>query len=260
MFLFLSKLIPLFFYPVGLSCLLLAMALVMIGRRRSRLAMIPITFALLIMALSSSGVVSEQLVRSLEWQNLPRELPTADAIVVLGGCTQSKVDPRPWVEVMDAGDRVLYAAKLYREGKAPKLILSGGRFEWFGKGPSEAADMAELLIPMGVPATAILQDPTSLNTRENAVNVKQIMAAQGIKKILLVTSAMHMPRSRLIFKKLGIDAIPAPTDFLIVKGEGFQSTQHVILGILPDADPLRNTTRALKEYVGIVVYWLRGWV
>jgi uncharacterized SAM-binding protein YcdF (DUF218 family) len=259
MFLFLSKLLPLFFYPLGLSSLLLLLALVMIWRRRSRLAMIPITSALLILFLGSNALISGALVSSLEWQNLPQELPQADAIVVLGGCTQSATYPRPWIEVTDAGDRVLYAAKLYRAGKAPKIILSGGRIEWLGKGPSEAADMTELIATMGVPTTAVLQDPSSLTTRENAVNVQQIMKAQGIQKILLVTSAMHMPRSLLIFQKLGITAIPAPTDFLTVQSKQSPTTAQVIINGFPDADPLRNTTRALKEYVGIVVYRLRGW-
>ena len=154
---------------------------------------------------------------------------------------------------------MLYAAKLYREGKAPKVILSGGRIEWLGKGPSEAADMAELLATMGVPTTAMLQDPSSLTTRENAVNVQQIMAANGIKKILLVTSALHMPRSLLIFQKLGMAAIPAPTDFSIVRSDTAPTIAQVVLASLPDVDPMRSITRALKEYVGIVVYRLRGW-
>jgi uncharacterized SAM-binding protein YcdF (DUF218 family) len=258
MFFFLSKVIPLLFYPIGLSCLLLVLAIVLIWRRRSRLALLPISAALVVILLSSNPIVSGQLVRSLEWQTLPRELPQADAIVVLGGCTESRLPPRPWVEVNEAGDRVLYAAELYRQGKAPKVILSGGRMPWFGQGLSESGDMAELLKTMGVPATAILQDPDSQNTRENAVNVQKIMAAQGMKQVLLVTSAIHMPRSRLIFKKLGVNAIPAPTDFLAVQPTHITSEGFVIAS-LPDAEPLRNTTRVIKEYVGIVIYWLQGW-
>ena len=74
--------------------------------------------------------------------------------------------------------------------------------------------MAEILQALGVPSSAILQDPTSLNTYQNAVNVRKIIQERGIRRVLLVTSAMHMPRSLLIFKKLGIDAIATPTDFL----------------------------------------------
>ena len=261
MFLFVSKLLPLLFYPLGLSCLLLIVAVLLLWKS-PRLAAIPIVMVLLILALGSNARVSDGLARSLEFQNLPAELPKTDAIVVLGGCTESAVAPRPWVEIREEGDRVLYAAKLYRDGKAPRLILSGGRIDWRRSGSSESEDMAVLLEPMGVPRSAMLQDPSSLNTRENAVNVKQIMEAQGIRRVLLVTSAMHMPRSLMIFRKLGMDAIAAPTDFTSTQSDPQQvnTTEANILDALPDADQLRRTTRALKEYVGIAVYWLRGWV
>lgn len=203
------------------------------------------------------------MVKSLEFQHIPQgELPQVDAIVVLGGATESGIPPRPWIELREEGDRVLYGGKLYRDGKAPRLILSGGRVDWRPSSSSEAEDMATLLETMGVPRSAMLLEPNSLNTRENAVNTKQILDTQGIRSILLVTSAMHMPRSLLIFKKLGIDAIPAPTDFTALQldqaAQG--STEAFILDTLPDADQLRRTTRAIKEYVGIFVYWLRGWI
>ncbi|MEX0269778.1 YdcF family protein [Leptolyngbyaceae cyanobacterium UHCC 1019] len=255
---------PLFLYPLGLACLLLLLALGLLLWRRSRLAMIPVGLALIVLLVSSNGWISVALVKSLEFQHLPQgELPTADAIVVLGGATRPAFAPRPWVEVQEEGDRVLYGAKLYREGKATRVILSGGRIEWFGKSNPESEDMATLMEPMGVPRSAMLQDPTSLNTRENAVNVKKIMDENGIRRILLVTSAMHMPRSLRIFQKLGMDAIPAPTDFLVSDRdlEALQtSPQSVVLSLLPEADQLRNITRALKEYIGMVIYWLRGWI
>jgi uncharacterized SAM-binding protein YcdF (DUF218 family) len=108
----------------------------------------------------------------------------------------------------------------------------------------------------------MLQEPTSRTTRENAVNVKQIMATEGIRKILLVTSAVHMPRSLRIFQKLGIDATPAPTDFLVSDRELEilqASPQSVALSLFPEAEQVGNITRVIKEYVGILIYWLRGW-
>ena len=263
MFLFLSKLLPLFLYPLGLACVLMVVALVM-WWRRSRWVPLPIILSLVVLLLTSNGWVSNGLVRSLEWQHLPpQKLPTADAIVVLGGATKSAFFPRPGVDLSEAGDRVLYGAQLYREGKAPFVIASGGRVEWRGGGPSESADMAQILKTVGVPAAAILQDPTSLNTYQNAVNVRKIMKERGINKILLVTSAMHMPRSLQIFKRQGINAIPAPTDFLVSQqeiDEPNSSSQAILLNLVPDTDRLNKTTQALKEYIGMVVYRLRGWL
>ena len=163
----------------------------------------------------------------------------------------------------DAGDRVLYGARLYLAGKAPLLILSGGRISWRDGGPPESADMAEIAQLMGVPADAILQDPTSLNTYQNAVNVKKILQDRGLNRILLVTSAFHMPRSLLIFKKQGVDAIPAATDFFVseqnLKAIDL-SPQARTLNLLPDASKLNQVSKVMKEYIGLGVYRLRGWL
>jgi uncharacterized SAM-binding protein YcdF (DUF218 family) len=263
MFLFLSKLLPLFLYPLGLACVLLVVALVM-SWRRSRWVPLPVVLALIVLLLGSNSWVANSLVRSLEWQHIPvGKLPTADAIVLLGGATKSAFPPRPAVDLSEEGDRVLYAAQLYREGKAPVVIASGGRIDWRGGGLAESSDMADILVSLGVPNSAILQDSKSLNTYQNAVNVRQIMQERGIRRVLLVTSAMHMPRSLRIFQRQGIEAIPAPTDFLITQqeiNEPSSSPQATLLNLVPDADRLQNTTRALKEYIGTVVYHLRGWL
>lgn len=262
MFLYLSKLLPLFFYPLGLACVLIVVALVTL-KKRPRWAATAMTLSLIVLLVGSSGLVSRSLVRSLEWQNIPSsELPKAEAIVVLGGGTKPAVPPRPFVDLSEEGDRVLYAAELYQQKKAPLIILSGGRIGWYGSGPPESADMAMILNQLGVPAKAIIQDPDSLNTFENAVNVQKILDSRGIRQILLVTSAMHMPRALSIFKRRGIAAIAAPTDFLVTNNELQEmqdGPQAKLLNLLPDADRLQQTTRALKEYVGIFVYRLRGW-
>ncbi|NJO80620.1 MAG: YdcF family protein [Cyanobacteria bacterium RM1_2_2] len=262
MFLFLSKLLPLFVYPLGFACLMLIGALLTLWKR-PRWSAGFIILALAALLLGGNGWIANQMVSSLEQQSVPTaNLPNADAIVVLGGAIRPQIPPRPGVDVTEAGDRPIYGAQLYREGKAPLVILSGGRIEWQGGGPPESADMAKLIETMGVPAAAILQDPTSLNTHENAVNVKQILTQRGINRVLLVTSAAHMPRSVAIFKKQGIDATPAPTDFLVTQQElqEAQSTsQGRILSVIPEAENLQRLTRALKEYIGILIYRLRGW-
>ncbi|NJN55953.1 MAG: YdcF family protein [Anaerolineae bacterium] len=82
--------------------------------------------------------------------------------------------------------------------------------------------------------------------------------------VLLVTSAIHMPRSVAIFEKQGIEVIPAPTDYEYVQpdwdeGEG-AGWFYWGMSLLPDAESLQLTTRVLKEYVGMFIYGLRGWL
>jgi uncharacterized SAM-binding protein YcdF (DUF218 family) len=264
MFLFFSKLLPLFIYPLGLASLLLIGALVTLWKR-PRLSALFIVLALLTILIPSNGQVSGRLLQSLEMRHVPTaDLPNADAIVVLGGATRPQKAPRPWIDLMEESDRIVHGARLYQQGKAPVLILSGGRIDWnSNSNASESADMAAIAQALGVPSAAILQDPTSLNTHENAVNVKKILQARNLQRVLLVTSAMHMPRSVAIFKKQGIDAIPAPTDFLVGADElqdSLSTPEGKLLNLLPDAGNLHHFTRALKEYIGIGVYRLRGWL
>lgn len=272
MSLFLSKLLPIFVYPLGLSSLLMVVALIVLAwnkkrspkpsaakqaitlYRKKRLAVVLLSVALGILILSSNSLVSNWLLRSLEWQYLPSEnIPQAEAIVVLGGGTRPRIAPRPWYEVNEAGDRVLYGSWLYKQGKAPLIIVTGGRADWYGEGGNpESEDMAAIAQFVGVPASAIVQEPNSFNTRDNAVNTRQILVKRGINKILLVTSALHMPRSMEIFRKLDIEAIAAPTDFLTVQNSNSKGW-GMLLDLLPNADALKNTTSAIKEYIGLFV-------
>ncbi|MGB3136520.1 MAG: YdcF family protein [Nodosilinea sp.] len=264
MFLFLSKLLPLLIYPLGLTCLLLVAALICL-KRRPRWAAAAIALALLLLVVSSNSWVATEAMRSLEWRYQDTtDLPEAQAIVVLGGAINPQFPPRPWIDVRDEGDRVLHGARLYLEGKAPLLVFSGGRITWGqSQSRSEAADMVELAAALGVPRSAMLTEPDSLNTFENAAYTQVLLANRDVERILLVTSAMHMPRSLAIFRKQGFEAIPAPTDFHVAKvpRDPAQTTwQGRTLSLIPQTENLHYLTRALKEYLGIVIYWLKGWL
>ena len=117
MFFFLSKFLPLFFYPLGFACVLLVIILILFRWRRRWVPYV-VGLTLMVLILGGNGWLSTALLRSLEFRHLPpNPIPTADAIVVLGGATRPQVPPRPWIEVNEAGDRPLYGAKLYNEAK-----------------------------------------------------------------------------------------------------------------------------------------------
>jgi uncharacterized SAM-binding protein YcdF (DUF218 family) len=262
MFVFLSKFLPLFFYPLGLVCILLIFALVL--RKKERTRNILVAASIGILWLSSTSLASNNLARSLEWRYFPpKDIPSAEVMVVLGGGTDANVYPRPGVEINGAGDRVLYAALIYKEGKVPYLLLSGGEITWMNATSSSPADeMAEILQSLGVPKNALWLENKSQNTHENAVYSKAILDEKGIKKILLVTSAMHMPRAVALFQKLGLEVIPLPVDYSVTQADISWNNQDwlgQVFGLLPSTGNLSATTNALKEYFGIFTYWLRGW-
>jgi len=264
MFVFLSKLLPIFVYPLSLVCILLIITLIM--KRESKGLKITLGISLAILWLCSTSYVSSSLVRSLEWQYLPpEELPNADRIVVLGGGIGSPEYPRQIVELSSAADRVVYASWLYHQGAAPKIILTGGYIPWKGKREgSPAENMAIILEMLSVPDDALILEEDSLNTYENAVNTKAILDAEGINRIILVTSASHMPRSVGLFAKQGLEVIPAPTDYSVTQAgwerlwEPNFTTQ--LFNLIPNVSNLSATTIALKEYIGILIYTLRGWI
>jgi uncharacterized SAM-binding protein YcdF (DUF218 family) len=268
MLFYLSKLLPLFVYPLGMACVLLATALVVRRHLQWQTRLIAVTLALL--WLGGNRIVAMTLARSLEWRYAPAPdaasaAPHADAIIVLGGATRTPGYPRPTAEVNEAGDRLLYAAWLYHQGAAPTIVLSGGAAAWSGpQGSSEAEIMADLLQRMGVPESALLLETTSWNTYENAEASLDLLTAHNIKSVLLVTSAIHMPRAYATFAYPEIDVTPMPTDFWVSQAEWDYYTQPKLsvqlMNLLPSAQDLNLTTQAIKEYIGIVVYTVRGWL
>ena len=217
MFVYLSKLLPLLVYPLGLACILLILGLILDKRPRWRKGLI--TAALVLLWLASNRWVSYGLARSLEWRHLPSEsIPQAEVIVVLGGGTESADPPRPMTEVNSAGDRVLYAAKLFQQGAAPNILVSGGNLDFSSaRGQTPAEEMAQILALTDVPEEAIWQQTESQNTYEDALYSARMLADRGITEIILVTSALHMPRSLALFEKQGLDVIPATVDFTITE-------------------------------------------
>ena len=114
--------------------------------------------------------------------------------------------------------------------------------------------MSGLLEEWGIPAAAIEVEEASINTRENALFSYRLLSARGIRKIVLVTSAMHMPRAAGAFRKAGFEVIPAPADFRT----GWGAPNPVFLW-LPNAGSLEHSQTALHEWLGLWTYRLRGW-
>ncbi len=261
MFIFLTKFLPLFVYPLGLAFFLVLTALFI--RRWLRWQRVCLILALVILWLGSNRWVAMSLSRSLEWRYLPLDpMPRAEAIVILGGGTDPLEYPRTNVEGNGAVDRILYGAQLYHQGLSDHILVSGGRVDWKGSGSTPANEMATLLEHLEVPEETIWLETNSRNTYENALYSRQILTEKGIDRILLITSALHMPRSVRLFESQGFEVIPAPTDYSVTFEDWDRikeaSLEIQILNLFPSADNLSSVTSALKEYLGILFYLLQG--
>lgn len=252
----LSNLLTNLVIPLNLGIALLVMAVLLFMVRRRRLAALLAAGALswvLFWSLPASSLWAGGHLEQLYPYHPPDELPQAQAIVVLGGSTANN---RPnWFEPLDRNStisRVDTAAELFHAGRAPVIVVSGAALEGT---VSEAQIMANSLRQLGVPNDAIIQESNSFTTYENAMYTADVLKERGIEHVLLVTSALHMPRSVGVFRKQQVNVTPAssPPQIVVPEDPAFSFW-------LPSMHVLSASRSVVKEYVGMLVYWLRGWL
>ncbi len=162
MIIFASKLILAVFSPLSIAFILSIVSIAALCRRRLRISLACNLATLGILGLLGNTFIAHAVLRPLEMRNLTSgAIAAVDAIVVLGGITSPAYPPQPITHLGCDGDRLVYAAELYHEGKAPVVVVSGGVMPWDESFPRESEQMAELLRIMGVPASAILQESGS---------------------------------------------------------------------------------------------------
>lgn len=251
-----AKLSGLFLQPLGAAILLLTVALFLGWRRFYRTAFFisaVVLGALWAMSMPiTANTMAERLERHFPPQSIS-EIHTADAIVILGGGLSVAGLSRGVADLGDAGDRVLFAARLYWAGAAPVVIATGGAAS--DRWVSEAEAMRFLLGLWGVPENVVLTEPLSRTTRENAVRVSELLAAEDLHSVILVTSSFHMSRALASFRAVGTEAVPAATD-----GRSIRNPAWTLLDWLPDVRALELTSAIVWEWLGIHYYRWRGWI
>ncbi|MFP4099921.1 YdcF family protein [Coleofasciculus sp.] len=252
--------------PVGASIVLLGFAL----RQGLDKSKNQVMAALLILLLASTPFFSNLLAATTEQTVVTPEAAgaqTASAIVVLGqGTTQPDEPPRTQIQLTDTGDRILYAAQLYRQsGNNPLVVVSAGprpNLEGTREQIVEANDIRALLVQFGVPQTRIVVEPTGTDLRTSAEEVEDILRDRGIadNRIFLVTSAYNSRRAQQAFRSVGLNNIVTkPTDFFTVQPGATFTINQWIESFIPSVEALTVTTRIVEEFYASIYYYLRGW-
>lgn len=179
------------------------------------------------------------------------EVPSADVIVLLGGGINPSDRLNPNADLNQAADRMVVAAQLFHLGKASHIILSGGSESTYLT--SEAQAMADLLVLLGVPRAALIFEDRSTNTRSNAQLTAPILANIGAKQILLVTSALHLPRAIADFNVPGIRVIPVAADFEARARPTWRAW-------IPDSRALDISARTFKELAASTAQHSARWI
>ena len=261
--LLLDKTLTLLAMPLGTAVGAGLFALVALVLDRRRVAGLLLAFAIIWLWGWSTPFAANAVTSPLTSRYLfqrAEAMPAADAIVVLGNARPYRFDPA-YPDLTDTADRIWYAARLYRAGKAPLVIISAGNV-WGGQRRPSAAEATRVVLnAFGVPDDAIVIEKRSRNTRQNALFTKELAARRGIERVLLTTSASHMPRAEAAFRRAGLDVVPAATDYRPIPPayRGPRRTP-LILGLLPRVGALKSSSQALKEHLGLLVYRLRGWI
>lgn len=255
----LYKLAKFFIYPytwLALSIgLLTFFALLPITPQRLRWIRLCALMACTIVFLLGNPFVATQLAGHIEQRASvidPNKERHFDSIVVLGGGAMGKGTLRPQAEPSNLSLRRTFCGiKLFSQGLAPRLLLAGGDASIFKEGPIEAVTMQQLALQLGVPEGAIVVEGRSRNTYENAVHTKRLL---GSATVLVVTSALHLPRALALLKKQGLKATGYPCGYSVRNRPSDDWDIHPF-AIIPTVEALSTNTKSFNELIGIAVYW-----
>jgi len=242
-----------FVLPPGIWLILLAAVLIFWKTKWARKLLLG-TF--IIVLLLHSGLVAQGLRYPLESRFAPlidcRISAPYDAIVVLmsGAELKGGLIPYPTPD-LPSFRRIDEALRLYRCDPKP-IVVSGGVGNP-SRPQAENRVLCDYLVRWGIPAGDIIQEDRSRDTFESAVEVKKILGRKGWHRYLLVTSAIHMPRSMLAFRAIAPEPIAAPGDFEV------RPLSLDPMYFFPREDAAESSYAAIHEYLGFIDYRWRVW-
>ena len=242
---YLHKILPLIFSPLMLVIGLIILGIIFNLRKFSLVGII-------VLILSSLPIISNKFIAYLEKDYQPIEIAdveNVDAIVVLSGMIRVIGDEENLkYEFTDSVDRFFAGLDLFNNNKSPILILTRGKMPW-SLGIAEGEYLKELAIKYGVSEENIILTDEVQNTDQEAKAIKEILTEDA--KIILVTSAFHMPRAEKVFKAANINLIPFPVDFQSSK------LKTTIMDFIPSAKSFFDTSHFVREIIGRLYYNLK---
>lgn len=258
MFYTISKLFWLVAAPSNLIALLIVAGALLCATKWARRGRELLFAAAALYLLCAPGPLGILLTLALEnrFQRVHADIAPPDGVIVLGGAMDdSMVEARGALVLGPAGSRMTEAVALSRRFPEAKMVFTGGSADLLGngRGITEAEAARRLFEALGVPPGRFVYEDRSRNTWENAVFTRDIVQPKPGERWLLVTSAIHMPRSMGIFRQAGFDVVAWPAHYFTNGhvGQAFALNRQASDGlILVDA--------AAREWIGLVVYWATG--
>jgi len=205
----------------------------------------------------SNPFITDEFVRAYEERNQTYSELTEiyDVVIVLGGFSDYDDDQKQ-VQFHSSTDRLMAGIKLYKTGRAKKLMIVSGSGKLMNPDEKEALFIQDYLLSIGIPATDLIIESESKNTRENAVNTAKILNEKYLDgKYILVTSSIHMPRAKRCFKKVKLTVTPFSVDHQA------SSRKYIFDHLfIPDIDSLKRWKALIKEWTGFMVYKINRYI
>ncbi len=180
------------------------------------------------------------------------------AVILSGGMVKGGLQNQNEIHVGETADRFIQPILLYKQGHIKKILISGGNTS-MGKlridQTEETKKTKELMVTMGVKADDIFLETQARNTYENATySAQKLIKYMQKDSILLITSAMHMPRSVACFEKIGFKVKAYPTDF-----KKKDTDQGILSVLFPTAENFDAISNLIREMAGFVIYKIVGY-
>lgn len=245
--------------PFCLAWLLLTVWLLrMLWKRLWRWSLLPMGAWLILTVISCTSIPSWLMAGLESRHSLPpaEEMQGADAIVCLGGGVEPSLMEPTGMHLARGADRIATALSMAISGVAPVLVIGGGGYEHEGRFVSEADAIFENLAHYPKLNFEQISLGVCTNTRDEALKVAALMEKRGWKKILLVTSASHMPRAVGAFKKASVSVVPVPCHYM----SSFHRLGDVDWIHLPYVGSFELFDAWLHEWIGNHIYAWRGWL
>ena len=255
MFFVLSKILTYFFYPF--TWIVLGFLIAWISKR-PHVVKYSFRAAIVSLLFFSNTFIFVEFTRMWEPDGKKiQDLEHYDCAVVLGGMAEYD-NSLGRLSIRRGGDRIWQAINLYHLGKVDRILISGNNGFLKEDALDEAAQFKKVLVENGIPEEDVLVENFSKNTYQNAIESKKIIDQHSeISSVLLITSALHMPRAEACFEKAGFDNMETfTTDHFTGETRAYTIDQFLI----PNVSNLSDWQSLIHEWVGYISYKITGYI
>jgi uncharacterized SAM-binding protein YcdF (DUF218 family) len=241
--------------PLLISPMILIIALMVFGVIKHRQSFMVV--AVFTLYLCSMPVVSGYLLRQIEFDAVrlePKDVPTADAIVVLSGMLTWVPGKNGVIQEWADPDRFWGGIELMQANKAPTLIFTGGKLPWESGSANEGNYLKKYARLLNIPEQNVIVTEDVQNTEQEAAAVGNLLnvGTAPQKTIILVTSAFHMPRALALFERQGFKVFAYPVDFKV------SESALTLMSFIPNPGALGQTDLAIRELAGSIFYKIKS--